>query len=86
MPSKVIIDIEYALFGNQSHTIDVTEAAQNALAGDDLTVSARKLGVEDPAPGETKYFAVKANITLDDNDPYPFYYIAKDYETIDFIP
>ncbi len=86
MPKKVIIDIEYALFGNQSNTVDVTDAAQNALMGDDLTISSRKLGIEDPAPGETKHFAVKANVTIDDNEPYTFLYIAKDYETIDFIP
>ncbi len=85
--SKVIkIEIELALFGNQSNTIDVTSQVQNALMGDDITISAKKLGVSDPAPGETKHFAVKANITIGDNAPYPFFYIGKDYETIDFIP
>ena len=86
MSKKIIINIELALFGNQGHTIDVTKEVQDALMGDDITVSANKLGVEDPAPGETKHFAVKANITIDDNAPYPFYYIGKDYETLDFIP
>ncbi len=86
MSKKIIIDIEFALFGNQSNTVDVTEKVQNALMGDDITVSANKLGIEDPAPGETKHFAVKAMITIDDNAPYPFYYIGKDYETLDFIP
>ena len=85
--SKVIkIDIELALFGNQGNTIDVTKEVQDALAGDDITISAKKLGIEDPAPGETKHFAVKANITIDDNPSYPFFYIGKDYETLDFIP
>ena len=86
MSKKIVIDIELALFGNQGNTINVTSEVQNALAGDDITISANKLGVTDPAPGETKHFAVKANITIDDNAPYPFYYIGKDYETIDFIP
>ncbi|MDB9960955.1 hypothetical protein OAD62_02575 [Oceanihabitans sp.] len=86
MSKQITIDIEYALFGNQGNTIDVTKEVQDALMGDDITVSANKLGVEDPAPGETKHFAVKANITIDDNAPYPFYYIGKDYETLDFIP
>ena len=86
MSKQITIDIEYALFGNQGNTIDVTKEVQDALKGDDITVSANKLGVEDPAPGETKQFAVKANITIDDNAPYPFYYIGKDYETLDFIP
>ncbi len=86
MPSKVIIDIKQALYGIQGQTADVTEAAQNSLTGDDLTVSVKKLGIEDPAPGEMKFFAVKAMVTIDDNEPYAFHYIAKDYETIDFIP
>ena len=86
MSKTIKIDIELALFGNQSKTIDVTTAVQDAIMGDDITISAKKLGVDDPAPGETKHFAVKANITIDDNAPYPFFYIGKDYETIDFIP
>lgn len=86
MPKKIIINVELALFGNQSNTINVTEEVQNALKGDDITISANRLGIEDPAPGETKHFAIKANITIDDNEPYPFYYIGKDYETLDFIP
>ena len=86
MSRSIKIDIELALFGNQGNTIDVTSEVQNAIMGDDITVSANKLGVEDPAPGETKHFAVKANITIDDNEPYPFFYIGKDYETLDFIP
>jgi len=86
MSKTIKIDIEYALFGNQANTIDVTKEVQDSLMGDDVTFSANKLGIEDPAPGETKHFAVKANITIDDNAPYPFYYIGKDYETLDFIP
>ncbi|WP_456438430.1 hypothetical protein [Psychroserpens sp.] len=86
MSKQISINIESALFGNQSNTVDVTEQVQNALHGDDITISANRLGVEDPAPGETKHFAVKATITIDDNAPYPFYYIGKDYETLDFIP
>ncbi len=86
MPTKVIIEIEYAVYGNQANTVDVTKQVQNALSGDDLTISSKRLGIENPAPNETKHFAVKANITIDNNEPYPFYYIAKDYETIDFIP
>lgn len=86
MPRTIKIDIELALFGNKSNTIDVTAEVQNVLMGDDITISANKLGIKDPAPGETKHFSVKANITIDDNDPYPFYYIGKDYETLDFIP
>ncbi|WP_091421146.1 hypothetical protein [Formosa sp. Hel1_31_208] len=86
MAKKVIIDIEFAVYGTGANTVDVTEQVQNTISGDDLTVSARKFGIENPAPGETKHFAVKANITIDDNEPYPFFYIAKDYETIDFIP
>ena len=86
MSKTIKIDIELALFGNRGNTIDVTEKVQNGLMGDDITISANKLGIEDPAPGETKHFSVKANITIDDNAPYPFYYIGKDYETIDFIP
>ena len=86
MAKKIIIDIEYALYGYHANTVDVTEAVQNSISGDDLTVSARLFGIDNPAVGESKYFAVKANITIDDDDPYPFFYIAKDYETIDFIP
>ncbi|MBT8257747.1 MAG: hypothetical protein KJO49_04710 [Bacteroidia bacterium] len=86
MPKQISIQIDHALYGIQGHTLDVTEAAQNALMGDDLTVSAKRLGVEDPAPGEMKFFAVKATITIDNDDSQSFHYIAKDYETIDFIP
>ena len=86
MPKQISIKIESALFGNQSNTVDVTEKVQNALHGDDITISANRLGIEDPAPGETKHFAVIATITIDDDAPYPFYYIGKDYETLDFIP
>lgn len=85
MPTNISIKIEHALYGIHASTIDVTKEAQNALSGDDLTVSARKLGVEDPAPGEVKYFAVKALITVDGVSNV-FNYIAKDYETIDLIP
>ena len=86
MPTNISIAIEYALYGIQDQTVDVTKEAQAALMGDDLTISPNKLGIEDPAPGEMKHFAVKALITIDDNEPSAFHYIAKDYETIDFIP
>ncbi len=86
MPTNIKIKIDYALYGIQGQTIDVTDQAQQALMGDDLTISPKKLGIKDPAPGEMKNFAVKATISIDDADPYPFYYIAKDYETVDFIP
>ncbi|MBT8288352.1 MAG: hypothetical protein HKN00_08970 [Flavobacteriaceae bacterium] len=85
MPTQINIKIEHALFGIQGKTIDVTAAAQEALEGDDLTISVKRLGIEDPAPGETKFFAVSAKIKIDDNDPYDFHYIGKDYETIDFV-
>ncbi|NNK87836.1 MAG: hypothetical protein HKO90_06105 [Flavobacteriaceae bacterium] len=85
MPKQVTIQIDHAFYGIQANTVDVTEQAQNALMGDDLTVSAKRLGIEDPAPGETKFFAVKATITIDDGEPQTFHYIAKDYETIDFV-
>ena len=85
MPKQVTIQIDHAFYGIQANTVDVTEQAQNALMGDDLTVSAKRLGIEDPAPGETKFFAVKATITIDDGAPETFHYIAKDYETIDFV-
>ena len=86
MPKHVSIHIDHALYGIQGNTIDVTEQAQNALMGDDLTISPKRLGIEDPAPGEMKHFAVKATITIDDAKPRSFHYIGKDYETIDFIP
>jgi hypothetical protein len=86
MSKTIKIDIEFAMFGNQANTIDVTQQVQDGLKGDDITISANKLGITDPAPGETKHFAIKANITIDDNASYPFFYIGKDYETIDFIP
>ena len=86
MPTKVSIKIEQALYGIQGQTVDVTAEAQASIHGDDLTITPRKLGIEDPAPGVLKHFAVKALITIDDTDPYPFVYIAKDYETIDFVP
>ena len=86
MPSTISIKIIYALYGIQEHTVDVTNEAQAALAGDDLTISARRLGIDDPAPGEMKYFAVKAEVRIDNEDPTTYQYIAKDYETIDFVP
>ena len=86
MPKQVSIHIDHALYGIQGNTVDVTEAAQDALMGDDLTISAKRLGIDDPAPGEMKFFAVKATITIDNNSSKTFHYIAKDYETIDFIP
>ena len=86
MSTKISINIEFALYGIQNQTIDVTSEAQAAIAGDDLTISPRKLKIEDPAPGIMKNFAVKALITIDDAEPYHFFYIAKDYETIDFVP
>lgn len=86
MPTNIKISIDHALYGKKGQTVDVTKAAQKALAGDDLTISARKLGIDDPAPGEIKHFAVKATISIDNAKPYSFYYIADDYETVDFIP
>ena len=86
MPTNISIQIAYALYGIKDRTIEVTKEAQAALAGDDLTVSANRLGVEDPAPGEVKFFAVWAKIKIDDRETTDFHYIAKDYETIDFIP
>ncbi len=86
MPKRISIQIDHALFGIRGSTVDVTQQAQDALSGDDLTVSAKRLGVDDPAPGEVKFFAVSATVTIDDEAPKAFHYIAKDYETIDFIP
>ncbi|MBT8264951.1 MAG: hypothetical protein KJO41_05755 [Bacteroidia bacterium] len=86
MPTNISINIEHAIYGIKEKCMDVTAQTQAALAGDDITISPKKLGIEDPAPGEIKHFAVKAMITIDNKEPYPFYYIAKDYETIDFIP
>lgn len=86
MPTNISIKIDHALYGTQDRTIDVTDAAQNALMGDDLTVSPKRLGVEDPAPGEVKFFAVQASISIDGGASETFHYIAKDYETIDFVP
>ena len=86
MPTNISIAIEYALYGFKDQTVDVTSQAQAALMGDDLTISPKKLGIDDPAPGEMKHFAVKAKVTLDNNEPTDFFYIANDYETIDFIP
>ncbi|MBT8274019.1 MAG: hypothetical protein KJO77_09445 [Bacteroidia bacterium] len=86
MPTNIKITIVHALYGKKGQTVDVTKEAQEALAGDDLTISPRKLGIDDPAPGEIKHFAVKARISIDDAKPYLFVYIADDYETVDFIP
>lgn len=86
MPTNIKITIKRAMYGKKGQTIDVTKEAQDALSGDDLTISPSKLGIEDPAPGELKHFAVKAIISIDDEKPYSFFYIAEDYETIDFVP
>jgi len=48
MSKQITIDIEYALFGNQGNTIDVTKEVQDALMGDDITAMLQEMVMTEP--------------------------------------
>ena len=82
--SNFSIKIDSAVYGSSSVAVDVTAAAQNALKGDDLKITAETFGIPDPDPGVLKHCGIIATVTNGSQKPQQVVRMAHDFDVVDF--